>query len=188
MHSIAICSRVLSSEALIGRAVHVEATRLDPDDCAVYALTDFRRENPICVTPERLIDDALGDMIRLGIHALMVTRPQAAGGQERVLGLITSYRVRRQRMYEHRLRKEIRGHDKVRVGEIMTPWDELALVNYASLQCLKVSEVLRMFQGSGLTHVLVVEPADEESVLARGIISRATVARRLTAGNGVAVC
>jgi hypothetical protein len=61
----------------------------------------------------------------------------------------------------------------------MTPWEELALVNYQSLRYLNVSEVYQMFQGSGLTHVMVVETHDNDSVIARGLISRASLASRL---------
>jgi hypothetical protein len=67
----------------------------------------------------------------------------------------------------------------------MTPWDELAVVNYRSLQYLNVSEVYQMFQGSGLTHVVVVETHDDDSVVARGLISREALASRLQESNCV---
>jgi hypothetical protein len=36
-----------------------------------------------------------------------------------------------------------------------------------------------MFQGTGLTHLLVVEIHSDEVTLARGLVSRATLAKRL---------
>jgi CBS domain containing-hemolysin-like protein len=179
MNSIELSSGVLSA-ALDRRGVYIEAGKLEPDDPAVYAMTDFRRECPICVPSSRSIDEALEDMNRLGIHALLVTQSQDSTGHDQMLGLITSYRIQQRRGYERRLPKMFRGYGNAgTVGEIMTPWEELALVNYRSLRYLNVSEVRQMFQGTGLTHVMVVETHDDDSVVARGLISRAALASRL---------
>ena len=179
MNNIDISSSVLSA-AVDRRRVYVEVGKLGPDDAAVYAMTDFRRECPICISPSRSIDEALEDMNRLGIHALLVTQPQDTTGHDQMLGLIISYRIQEHRASECQLPKLLRGCRNVcTVGEIMTPWQELALVNYRSLQYLNVSEVYQMFQGTGLTHVVIVETHDDDSVIARGLISRAAVASRL---------
>jgi hypothetical protein len=61
----------------------------------------------------------------------------------------------------------------------MTPWNELPLVQYESLQSLTAYDLFEMFQGTGLTHLLVVETHGDESALARGLVSRATLAKRL---------
>lgn len=185
MNNIDISSSVLSA-ALDRRGVYIEAGKLEPDDTAVYAMTDFQRQCPICVPPSRSIDEAFEDMNRLGIHALLVTQPQHATGHDRMLGLITSYRIQHRWAYERRLPKPFRGCGNVcTVGEIMTPWRELALVNYRSLRYLNVSEVYQMFQGTGLTHVVIVETHDDDSVIARGLISRAALASRLQDSNCV---
>ncbi|HTV95893.1 MAG TPA: CBS domain-containing protein [Steroidobacteraceae bacterium] len=177
MNGIEISSSVPSA-ALERRRLYIESGELAPDDCAVYAMTDFRRECPICVAPGTSIEAALADMNRLGIHALLVTRPDAACGHEQMLGLITAYRIRQRAAHERRLPPSLRA-SVCMVGEIMTPWDQLALVNYRSLRYLNASEVYQMFQGSGLTHVMVVETDDDDSVVARGLISRAALASRL---------
>jgi CBS domain-containing protein len=185
MNNIDISSSVLSA-AVDRRRVYVEVGKLGPDDAAVYAMTDFRRECPICISPSRSIDEALEDMNRLGIHALLVTQPRDTTGHNQMLGLIIAYRIQEHRAPERQLPKPLRGCRNVcTVGEIMTPWQELALVNYRSLQYLNVSEVYRMFQGTGLTHVVIVETHDDDSVIARGLISRAALASRLQESNCV---
>lgn len=185
MNNIEISSSVLSA-SLDGRGVYIEAGKLEPDDSAVYAMTDFRRECPICVPLNMSIGEALEDMNRLAIHALLVTQSQGTTGHDRMLGLITSYRIQQRRLYERRLPKPLRGCGSgCTVAEIMTPWEELAPVNYRSLRCLNVSEVYQMFQGSGLTHVVIVETRDDDSVIARGLISRAALASRLQESNCV---
>lgn len=185
MNNIEISLGVLPA-AFGRRGVYVEAGKLEPDDSAVNAMTDFRCECPICVPPSRSVDQALEDMNRLAIHALLVTQPLDVSGYDQMLGLITSYRILQRRVYERRLPKPLRGGGCVgTVAEIMTPWQELALVHYRSLRYLNVSEVYQMFQGSGLTHVVVVETHDDDSVIARGLISRAALAGRLQHSNRV---
>jgi CBS domain containing-hemolysin-like protein len=186
MNNIEVSSSVRSATALDRRSVYVKAGKLEPDDSAVYAMTDFLRENPISVPPTRSIEAALSDMNRLGIHALLVTRPQSADNREQLIGLVTAYRIAQRRLAERRLPQHlVRRCAGACVGEIMTPWDELAVVNYRSLQYLNVSEVYQMFQGSGLTHVVVVETHDDDSVVARGLISREALASRLQESNCV---
>jgi CBS domain-containing protein len=172
---LAICPRSIPAERLLTRGVYVGSATLDPNDAATYALTDFHRESPISVPADRPIDEAFGDMNRLGIHALLVTRSEP-GGEERMLGLLTSYRIKQRRADARRLPPELRAHGALSVGEIMTPWHELALLKYASLEYLRVIELAKMFQGSGLTHVLVVEADGDDSLVARGLISRAAIA------------
>jgi predicted transcriptional regulator len=106
-----------------------------------------------------------------------VTKPQAEGVDQQVVGLITSSDIQHLRC--HPAKKQ------VRVEDVMTSWDELPLVRYESLQDLTAIELYRMFQGTGLTHLLVVEDHGSEAALARGLISRASLAMRLnqTAGS-----
>jgi len=61
----------------------------------------------------------------------------------------------------------------------MTPWNELSLVKYETLLTLTACDLYEMFQGTGLTHLLVVEIHGDESATAIGLVSRATLAKRL---------
>jgi CBS domain-containing protein len=94
MNNIEVSSSVRSATALDRRSVYVKAGKLEPDDSAVYAMTDFLRENPISVPPTRSIEAALSDMNRLGIHALLVTRPQSADNREQLIGLVRPIELR----------------------------------------------------------------------------------------------
>jgi CBS domain-containing protein len=144
---------------------------LTPDDSAYRALTDFNREYPITEPAGRSVDEALNDMNRLGVHALVVTKPQAEGADQQVVGLITSSDIQHLRSHPEK--------EKVRVEDVMTSWNDLPLVRYESLQEMTALELYRMFQGTGLTHLLVVEDHGSEAALARGLISRASLAMRL---------
>jgi CBS domain-containing protein len=169
--------RFRSATGLIEHMPPRDFSALAQDDSAYRALTDFNSEYPITEPAGRSVDDALNDMNRLGVHALVVTKPQAEGVDQQVVGLITSSDI--QHLLSHPAK------EKVRVEDVMTSWDELPLVRYESLQELTAIELYRMFQGTGLTHLLVVEDHGSEAALARGLISRASLAMRLdqTAGS-----
>ena len=62
------------SGAALPRRSALDGQPLAAHDPAVYAVTDFTRDYPMTVDAERQIDDALGDMIRLGVRALLVAQ------------------------------------------------------------------------------------------------------------------
>jgi CBS domain-containing protein len=180
-HPLVVPSRVRSAASLIQRTGANDDAYLEHDDSAFCALTDFRRECLITVEADGSIDDARADMNRLGVHALLVTRESGgvAGIEQQVVGLITYYDI--ERIHPHRYpRATIADNGRIiRVAEVMTPWDELSLVNYESLDKLTAAGVYEMFQGTGLTHLLVIENRGDDSAVARGLLSRATLAKRL---------
>jgi len=176
---LVVPSKIRSAASLIERTVADDDAYLEPNDSAFCALTDFRREDPITVESDSSIDDALGDMHRLGVHALLVTRQEVGGIEQQVVGLITYYDIERRRPHRYpqtAVSSELSG---IRVGDVMTPWDELSLVKYGSLQTLTANDLYEMFQGTGLTHLLVIDIHGDESASAIGLVSRAALAKRL---------
>ncbi len=163
----------------VERSVAKDAAFLRPDDCALCALTDFRRECPVTVEADSAIDEALGEMNRLGVHALLVTRELCAGIEQQVVGLITGYHIERRRPERRPWEAASGARSRIRVADVMTPWNELSLVSYESLRSLTAYDLHRMFQGTGLTHLLVIEDRGDESAFARGLISRAALTIRL---------
>jgi len=182
--ALVVPSRVRSAASLIERTVAIDDTCLDAGDSAFCALTDFRREYPITVDTDSSIDDALGDMNRLGVHALLVTRQELGGIEQQVVGLITYYEIERNRPHRFPLAAGSSKRSDVRVADVMTPWNELSLVKYQSLEMLTAFDLYEMFQGTGLTHLLVVEILGDDSAVARGLLSRATLAKRLRRARG----
>jgi len=110
---------------------------------------------------------------------LLATESSFEGVDAQVAGLITAYDIARERPHSSWRTTRMRPGKHVMVGEIMTPRSELSLVNYESLQALTALDLYRMFQGTGLTHLLVVEAQGTDSAVARGLLSRATLAKRL---------
>jgi len=177
--ALLVPARVRWSASLIERSIANDGSRLDADDSALHALTDFQHEYPISVDTDTSIDEALADMNRLSVHALLVTQVGFEGVDPQVAGLITAYDIARERPHSSPRTGEMKARKHVMVGDIMTPRSELSLVNYESLQTLTALDLYQMFQGTGLTHLLVIETQGVDSAVARGLLSRATLAKRL---------
>jgi CBS domain-containing protein len=177
--ALVVPARVRWSASLIERSIANDVSHLEAGDSAFHALTDFQHEYPITVDTDTPIDEALADMNRLCVHALLATQVRFEGVAPLVAGLITAYDIARERPDSSPRTTEITVHKNVTVGEIMTPRSELSLVNYESLQTLTALDLYRMFQGTGLTHLLVIETQGVDSAVARGLLSRATLAKRL---------
>jgi hypothetical protein len=185
--TLAVPSRIRPAASLDERSAVNDDAYLDSVDSAFYALTDFQQDYPITVEADCSIDDALADMNRLGVHALLVTRQELGGEDQQVIGLITYYDIERRHPHRHSQVAASKERSGVRVGEVMTSCDELALVKYESLQTLTARNLYELFPGTGLTHLLVVEFHPDYAVLARGLVSRATLAKRLHRSHAPAV-
>lgn len=173
-------SRIRAAETLRERVVAKEEGYLAATDAACCAITDFELDFPITVDMERAVDDAFNDMMRLGIHALLVTRQGLRGIDPQIMGLITAREIQTARRTRLRRSSGVSGAPpSLRVCEIMTAWDDLSVVNYESLMSLTARELYDTFQGTGLSHLLVVEVVRQDAAVARGVLSRATLARRL---------
>ena len=86
----------------------VEA-RLELTDPAIHVVTDFVWEPPVTVREEITIDDALREMIRAGVRALLVVRDEV------VTGLITSYDIQGERPLQFLAESGYRRHDEIEV-------------------------------------------------------------------------
>ncbi len=172
-------SGIRSTASLAERAAANDGAYLQPNDSAFCALSDFRHEYPITVPADSFVEDALRDMHRHSVHALLVTREEDSGTGQQVVGMITYFDIERSRRHRYPPAGFSSGHSQPRVAELMTPCDELSLVKYQSLQSLTAQDLYEMFQGTGLTHLLVVENHGNGSTLARGLLSRASLTMRL---------
>jgi CBS domain len=173
-------SREGASRGMPRYSLHDDISALDPDDSAYRAVTDFERVSPFTVLPNCSIEAALDDMIRLNVHALLVTSDGIDGGDHHFAGLITSHEIHHMRSRMLHLSTASHGYERVlRVMDVMTPLQELPLVKYASLQDVTARDLYEMFQGTGLTHLLVIDRHGDDAAIVRGLVSRAHLAKRL---------
>lgn len=165
------------STTAIPQRVAPDLSPLNADDPAMAAMTDFTRECPVAVSPDRHIDDALQDMIRAGVRALLVL------DEGRVLGLITSYDIQGERPIQF-LQSPACVHDTclhrdVRVADIMTALEQLPVLDLRSVQPARVGDLLETFKATEQTHLVVVESHADGTSFVRGLISRTRLERQL---------
>jgi len=144
-----------------------------PSDPAALVMTDFHAELPITVTEDRGIDDALNDMIRFGVRALLVVRGEV------VSGLITSYDIQGERPLQYLQGSTLTRHEEIVVGHVMTPWEQVPMLDWATVERAKVGDVAEVLERSRATHVVVIESSRDGSPVVRGLVSRTRVERQL---------
>ena len=161
-------------EGVLPRRSIADGQFLDAADPAIHAITDFTREYPVTVGEDRQIDDALEDMIHLGVRAMLVMREQ------RIVGLITSYDIQGERPLQFLQSSNYTRHQDVRVGHIMTPCEQLLALDWESVQSARAGDLLDVLEQAGLTHLLVIEPSKKNSLpIVRALVSRARLSRQL---------
>ena len=164
---------------VLPRRTIADGQGLRSSDPAILAVTDFTREHPVTIDPERQIDDALDDMIRMGVRALLVAKDQ------RIVGLITSYDIQGERPLQFLQSSTYSHHRDIRVAHIMTPWHVLTALNWETLQTMRAGDLLQVLDHAGLTHIIVVE-GDRigSSCVVRALVSRARLVRQLSGIRG----
>jgi signal-transduction protein with cAMP-binding, CBS, and nucleotidyltransferase domain len=161
-------------DPVLPRRSILDGQRLDASDPAIYAITDFKRDYPMTVEAERQIDDALTDMIRLGVRALLVAKDQ------RLVGLVTSYDIQGERPMQFLQSSNFSRHQDIRVMDVMTPWDELFALDWESVESARAGELLTVFEQRNITHLLVVEIDHKTShSVVRALASRSRLLRQL---------
>jgi len=142
-------------------------------DPAMHAMTDFTSKFAITVAPDRQIDAALADMVRLSVRAMLVVRAES------VIGLITSYDIEGPRAARFAERPQATRREDITVGDIMTEWEDLPTLDWRTVQTARISDLLEIFAGVGVMHLLVVESDERGAEVVRGLISRSRIERQL---------
>ena len=155
----------------LSRAATLPSVRLA--DPARLLMTDFHQESPCTVSEHHTIDEALRDMIRLSVRALLVIR------DERLSGLITSYDIQDERPLQFLQQSTFIRHEEIEVGHIMTPWSDLRALAWPMVEHARVWNLVKAFEHSEATHLLVIETAPDRSERVRGLISRSRLVRQL---------
>ncbi len=150
-----------------------EYSDLRLSDPALHGMTDFTHRVPISVESERPIDEALADMVRFGVRALLVI------SENSIVGLVTSYDIQGPRPLRFSQRSNITRRECIRVGDIMTEWSDMPTVDWSTMQSARIADLLEIFYGVGVMHLLVVEGDDSAVPVVRGLVSRARLESRL---------
>jgi len=152
--------------------------RLTADSPAAALMTDFRHERASVVAATRHVDAALRDMILEGVRALVVV-----DDDESVLGLITANDILGPRPVQFLQSPLCDGnpcrHQDVHVGDIMTRWADLQLLDFARLRASTCGDIATLFAATDASHLLVSEADGDAPQIVRGLISRTRLIRQL---------
>src|SRR5450755_487135 len=112
-------------------------------------------------------------MVRLSVRALLVV------SADNVIGLITSYDIEGPRAARFAERPDVTRREDIRVSDIMTEWDDLPTLDWRTVQTATIADLLEIFEGIGVMHLLVVESDECGADVVRGLISRSRIERQL---------
>ncbi|MHB8666226.1 MAG: CBS domain-containing protein [Burkholderiales bacterium] len=148
--------------------------RVGLDSPALAVMTDLRQIPAATIDPDAPLDAANRFMIRRGVRLLLVTNDE-----HQVLGLITANDVLGEKPVKFALERGI-AHSEIRVGNIMTPREQLEALLYNDLIQAQVGHIVATLKHAGRQHALVIDSGGDGEVPAiRGIFSASQIARQL---------
>ena len=118
-------------------------------------MTDFLRDPPLTTVEDCDLDTAMDDMFRLGVRAFLVVRDLA------VVGLITADDIR-----------QSRRSSAARVAEVMTSAADMPAIDWLTLREAKVRDLLEIFEGANVHHLVVLETESTQRATVRGLVHR----------------
>lgn len=140
--------------------------QLKRNDPASSAMTDFLTDPPLIVAESVRVEDAIDQMFRLGVRSFLVVRDR------HVIGLMTA-----------RQAGLLSTHHRY-VTEVMTPTDDAPAIDWGTLGQSQVEDLLEIFDGSGVDHLVVIESHSATLNSVRGLVYRERL-RRLTSSRAL---
>jgi predicted transcriptional regulator len=135
--------------------------RLKPSDPAQRAMTDFLQDPPLTLCEDFKVQEAMDQMFRSGVRAFLVLRERA------VVGLMTVAEATRA------------SAQHLRVADVMTPTDEVPAIDWDTLGEARVGDLIEIFNGTGVHHLVVLESRSATYSCVRGLIHRERMERQL---------
>lgn len=149
--------------------------RVEPGDPAVDVMTDLTKVSAVTIEPDATIKDANAKMISNKVRLLLVTDTDNC-----VLGLITATDLLGEKPMLHMQRVNGSHLDEVLVRDIMTPQNQLEVLQMIDVERARVGDIVATLQREGRQHALVVD-IDEHTMheKIRGIFSTSQLSRQL---------
>ena len=147
--------------------------RVTLDDPALRVMTDFQTVSAAVILPADTADEAQRRMIERGVRSLLVIN------QERhVVGIITATDVLGEKPMQVISQRGMR-RPELTVRDVMTPQQDLEILDLADVRTAKVGHVVATLKGSGRQHALVAEHDAKGRQTIRGMFSATQIARQL---------
>jgi len=145
-------------------------------DPAILAMIDYRSRHSVTVSETDSVDQALDHMKHVGVRCAFVIDEKKSS----VVGMITSYDILGEKPQQH-MHYTACDHDDVLVKDIMQKINDWRVVNIKDIEQSTVSDLLEVFNDTGVTHLPVMETTENNEPRLRGLLSSAKVKRLLVA-------
>jgi predicted transcriptional regulator len=143
--------------------------QLKVSDPAVRAMNDFQHDPPSTVPEDAGLEEIIDCMFRLGVRAFLVVHDRS------VIGLITAEDA----SMAHRARQHLDGGRALRAADVMTPSLDVPAIDYQTLQESSISDLLEIFEGTGVRYLVVLQTETASWSTVRGLIPRQRLERQL---------
>jgi hypothetical protein len=164
----------LSQPPLLDRPQALTPAPVSLHDPAERVMTDFQHLLPLTIGGAASLGDANTKMIACGVRLLFV-----AASDGTISGLITASDILGDKPVRYLMRHGGQ-RDALRVRDLMTPTEQLEVVQYADVQRASVAGIVETLKLFGRQHLLVVAPAaDTAGARIRGLFSSTQIARQL---------
>lgn len=173
----ALSSVMLQSGVGYAQPTQTLAEKVTLDDPAPQVLTDFQRVTAVIILSGDSVDEAHARMIQRGVRLLLVVDQD-----RKVLGVITANDILGEKPMQMIAQRSLTRQDLL-VRDVMTPQEQLDVLNLADVRAAKVGHIVAALQVAGRQHAVVVEIDDKRRQKVRGVFSATQIARQL----GVAI-
>jgi predicted transcriptional regulator len=131
-------------------------------------MNDFLQDPPRTVAEDAGLEEVVDHMFRLGVRAFLVVQHLS------VIGLITAEDVSDAR------RAHAAGTVReLRAADVMTPSLDVPAIDWQTLQDSRISDLIEIFEGSGVRHLVVLQSETATWSTVRGLIHRQRLERQL---------
>lgn len=144
--------RELGAGAGFRRPVQTQAARVTSESPALQVMTDFARVSPATIRPQAPLAGANQFMITRGVRLLLVVDE----AHEQVLGVITAADALGERPMLVATERGLR-RDELTVADVMTPAEQVEVIDLAAVQGARVGHVLETLRRAGRQHALVID-------------------------------
>jgi CBS domain-containing protein len=175
--------RELGANAGFRRPTQPQSAKVTHESPAVHVMTDLTRVAPATIRPQAPLGGANQFMITRAVRLLLVT-----DDHENVVGIITATDILSERPMRVAIERGLR-RDELTVADVMTPAEQVEVIEFADVQGARVGHVLETLRRAGRQHALVVDSellpalrpldAPRKRTMVRGIFSLSQVARQL---------
>jgi len=141
---------------------------------AIEVMTDLAESAPYSISATASIDEANNRMITYGVRLLFVS-----DGRENLVGLITASDILGEKPMQY-IAEHGGTRDDIFTQDIMTSAENIDVLDITDVEKANVGDIVETIKDTRRQHLLVVEPATDDSKEAlRGIFSTSQIARQL---------